>query len=113
MDNPELRREIAQLKSKHLPFPVLACQINLRWALAVTPFLFALLGIPLAIRVHRGGRSIGFGLSLVIVVLYYVLIMGGTGIGQRGLWPPWIAVWMGNMILLGAGVGFCSRFIRQ
>ena len=92
---------------------MLSCQIHLRWALAVTPFLFALLGIPLAVRVHRGGRSIGFGLSLLIMVLYYVLVMGGTGIGQRGLWPPWLAVWMGNVILLGASVGFFGRFAKQ
>src|SRR5437763_13802189 len=100
MDNPELRAEITRLKAKSLPFPGLACQVHLRWALAVTPFLFAALGIPLAIRVHRGGRSIGFGLSLLIMVLYYVMVMGGTGIGQRGQWPPWLAVWMGNAVML-------------
>src|SRR5439155_9771461 len=79
MDNIQLRAEMRRLKSKNLPFPILACQIHLRWALSVTPLLFAGLAIPLAIRLHRGGRSIGFGLSLLIVVLYYVMVMGGTG----------------------------------
>ena len=96
MDNRELLTEIHRLKSKHMPFPLLACQVHLRWALAITPLLFAALGIPLAVRVHRGGRSIGFGLSILNMVLYYVLVMGGTGVGQRGVWPPWLAVWLGN-----------------
>jgi lipopolysaccharide export system permease protein len=113
MDNPELRAEIRQLKSKNLPFPILACQIHLRWALAVTPLLFAGLGIPLAIRLQRGGRSIGFGLSLLIVVLYYVLVMGGTAAGQRGLWPPWFAVWLANGVMLATSVGLFWRFVRK
>lgn len=113
MDNTELRSEIRELKKKNLPFPVLECQIQLRWALAVTPLLFAGLGIPLAIRVHRGGRSIGFGLSLLIMVLYYVLVMGGTGLGQRGMWPPWLAVWLGNAVMFFTALGFSFRFSRQ
>jgi LPS export ABC transporter permease LptF len=113
MDNRELSREIGRLESKHLPYPILACQLQLRWALAVTPLLFALLGIPLAVRVHRGGRSIGFGMSLVIMVIYYVLVMGGMGAGQRGLWPPWFAVWLGDGLLLAAATGLYWRFIKR
>lgn len=113
MDNPELNREIKQFKSKKMPFPALACEIYLRWALAITPFLFAGLGIPLAIRVHRGGRSIGFGLSLLIIVLYYVFIMGGTWLGQRGQWPPWLAIWLGNAVMAVAATGISVRFMRQ
>jgi lipopolysaccharide export system permease protein len=112
MDNRELRQEIQQLKNKNLPYPLLACQMHLRWALAITPLLFAGLGIPLAIRVHRGGRSWGFGLSLVIIVVYYALLMGGTGAGQRGLWPPWLAIWLGDMILLATAMGFGWRFLK-
>lgn len=113
MDNRELRAEMDRLKGKNLPYPVLSCQVHLRWALAVTPLLFAALGIPLAIRVHRGGRSIGFGLSLLIMVLYYVMVMGGSYLGQRGQWPPWLAIWLGNAIMLACSLGFFWRFSRQ
>jgi LPS export ABC transporter permease LptF len=113
MDNPELKMEIARLRDKHLPYPVLSCQVYLRWALAVTPLLFAALGIPLAIRVHRGGRSLGFGLSLLIMVLYYVIVMGGSYLGQRGQWPPWLAIWLGNVVMLACSIGFFWRFARQ
>jgi len=113
MDNHELQSEIQQMKSKGLPFPLFSCQQHLRWALAVTPFLFAGLGIPLAIRVHRGGRSIGFGISLVILVGYYVLVMGGTGVAERGVWPAWLAVWFGNVVMACLAMVFNWRFIQQ
>src|SRR5258706_11147873 len=113
MDNKELGAEIKRLKSKNLPYPVLACQRHLRWALAVTPLLFVGLGIPLAIGVHRGGRSIGFGLSLLIMVLYYVMVMGGTAAGQRGLLPPWFAVWLADGLILTASGILYARFLKR
>ena len=113
MDNPELKAEISRLKNKNLPYPVLSCQIYLRWALAVTPILFAALGIPLAVSLHRGGRSIGFGLSLIIMVLYYVMVMGGSYLGQRGQWPPWLSIWLGDAVLLASSIGLFWRFARQ
>jgi lipopolysaccharide export system permease protein len=113
MDNPELSAEISRLKSKNLPYPVLSCQRHIRWALAVTPILFALLGIPLAVSLHRGGRSLGFALSLMIMVLYYVMVMGGSYLGQRGQWPPWLAIWLGNVVMLAGASGLFWRFAKQ
>ena len=113
MDYFQLRERIQELKKKKIPFPVFTCQIHLRWALAVTPFLFVALGIPLAIRVQRGGRSIGFAISLGIVGVYYVLLMGGIGLGQRGLWLAAPAVWMANIILTAAAVIFTRVFLKR
>jgi len=109
----QLRDRIKELRAQKIPFPVLTCQIHLRWALAVTPILFVMLGVPLAIRVHRGGRSIGFAISLGVIGVYYVLLMGGTGLGQRGVWPPIFAVWMANVILMISAIFFTRRFLKQ
>jgi lipopolysaccharide export system permease protein len=113
MDNKELQSQITDLKSKGLPYPLFACQMHMRWALAATPFLFVALGVPLAIRVQRGGRSIGFGISLVVIVAYYILLMGGTGLGQRGTWPPWLAVWLANAIVTGFSAALTWRFATR
>ena len=113
MDNRELQSEIRRLKKESLPYPVFACQKYLRWALAVCPLLFVPLGVPLAIRVHRGGRAIGFALSLVVITGYYILLMGGTGLGQRGVWPPWLAVWLGNMVLASVAIFLNWRFLQR
>jgi lipopolysaccharide export system permease protein len=113
MDNRELRAEIRRLRATHLPAPVFSCQVHLRYALAVTPLLFVGMGIPLAIRMHRGGRSIGFGMSLLVLVGYYALLMGGMGLGQKGQWPPWLAVWLGNFVLGLVATVLSLRFVRQ
>ena len=105
MDNDELKVRAKAMRAKGLPIPLYICEMQLRLALACTPLLFVLLGIPLALRVKRGGRSIGFALSLVVVLVYYVLLMGGIGIAQRGNWPVVPLVWFANVILaIVAGV---------
>lgn len=109
----DLKRRIEELKAKGMPYPVLSSQIHFRWALAVTPVLFVFLGIPLAIRVQRGGRSIGFGLSLLVVAIYYVLLMGGTGLAQRGAVPTVPAVWAANAVLGAAACFFSWRFLKK
>src|SRR5205823_9784228 len=103
MDNKELAREAAALRAKGLPYPLYTSEMQLRIALAVTPLLFVLLGIPLALRVRRGGRSTGFGLSLGILVLYYVLVMSGISVAQRGSVPAAPAAWFANFIIALAG----------
>jgi LPS export ABC transporter permease LptF len=113
MDNRELIRIAREMKQKGLPTPLYTAEMQLRIALAVTPLLFVLLGIPLALRVKRGGRSIGFGLSLLVVLVYYVLVMGGVGVAQRGLWPALPAVWLANFILAVVAAVFGWKMLRQ
>jgi lipopolysaccharide export system permease protein len=113
LDNGQLSARMHELRARHIPFPLIAVQQHLRWAVAMTPLLFVMLGVPLAIRVHRGGRSIGFIISLGVLMIYYVLLMGGIYLGQRGVWPPILAVWSANVILLGAGLFLMRRFMRQ
>ena len=113
MDNEELDRLKNQLERKGLPAPLYQCEMQMRDALAVTPILFVLLGIPLALRVKRGGRSIGFGLSLLVVLVYYILIMGGVGMAQRGVWSAVPCVWFANVILTIVAAGLAWDLTRQ
>jgi len=111
MSNSELKKRIQIQKKQKEPFAILDCQRHLRWALGVSPLLFVLLSIPLAVRVQKGGRSIGFALSLAIMAVYYVLLMGGVAVGQRGTVPAGVAVWTGSVMMSGlAGTLFWRVF---
>jgi lipopolysaccharide export system permease protein len=113
MSSGELKRTAADLRAKGLPSPLYACEIQLRLALAVTPLLFALLGIPLALRVRRGGRSIGFALSLGVILIYYFLLMGGVAVAQRGRLPVLPLVWFANVVLAVTGGVFVRKMLKE
>ena len=49
--------------------------------------IFALVALPLSMRPHRSGPSMGFGLSILVLVAYYLIaIPGAARIGRRR--PP-------------------------
>ena len=65
-----------------------------RFALALSCFSFALLGIPLGIRAHRKESSIGIGLSLVLLFAYYLFIIVADSLLDRPEWRPDLIPWI-------------------
>jgi LPS export ABC transporter permease LptG len=77
-----------------------------RLALPAAALVFALVAFPLAVRSHRGGRSIALVASLAILVAYYVVLTSLEGSALRLRLPAWLAIWTPNILftLLGAGL---------
>ena len=76
-------------------------EANQRIALALSPFMFVLLAIPLGITSHRKESSIGMVLSLGIMFVYYIfMILSDTLDKSPSLYPwliPWIPVVCGQL----------------
>lgn len=73
-------------------------EINKKFALAVACFVFALLGVPIAIRFPRGGIGLVIAVSLVVFTIYYVGLIGGEELGNRGTISPFFAMWTANLL---------------
>ncbi len=84
-------------------------ELNRRFALPFSIFPFALLGLTLAVRASKGGRTSGFALSLVGVLLFYVLFINGIRLASIGRVSPWLGVWGANIILAGVGLFLLAR----
>ena len=73
-----------------------------RRALAPTPLLFALVGLPLTLQIRRGARSWGALVATVIVTIYYVLHLSGTELALAGRIPAAFALWLPNALIAAA-----------
>ena len=80
------------------PNPYLV-EIHKKFAIPVACIVFSVLGVPLGIRAHRGGRWGAFVALLPIVLFYYVGLTLGENIGDHGRIPPWLAMWAPNLII--------------
>ena len=104
-------------KEKTNPSPVkekirrLEVDFHGRVAIPLATFLLSLVAIPLGIRIERGEKSISLGISLIIVVAYYVLFLAGKFMGQEGLLPVYLAMWFPNMLIGAAGVWLNLRTV--
>ncbi len=83
-------------------------ELQSRLALPFSALLFAVLGVTLGIRPHRGGRSYGFVLSMTIAFGYYTLFASGKQIASEGVLAPLWGVW-GTDILLACGALWSLR----
>ncbi len=78
--------------------------IQSRLALPWCALGFAMLGAALGRRPLRASAGVGFGLSLAVVFLYYVVFNALTLMGERGVLSPLVTAWTPNVILFASGV---------
>jgi lipopolysaccharide export LptBFGC system permease protein LptF len=70
-------------------------------------------GIPLAITTHRREKFVGFGLAIVLFLVYWGIMLGGMAFAIRGIVPPWAGVWSADILLLTAGVIMFHRITNR
>jgi lipopolysaccharide export system permease protein len=83
-----------------------------RWATGFSCLCFALVGVPLAIRLRNSDVLTSFFLCfLPILLIYYPLMLVGLDRSKAGAIPP-MTVWVANLILILWGVWLLRRVIR-
>ncbi len=74
-------------------------EIHKKYAIAFACLIFIVLGGPFAMRFPQGGVGMVIATSVGIFFLYWMGLIGGERIAERGLLEPWVAMWLPNMIL--------------
>jgi lipopolysaccharide export system permease protein len=80
-------------------------EIQKKLAISTACVIFALLGVPVAIRFPRGGVGLVIGTSLAVFSVYYVGLIGGEELGDRLVVSPFLAMWTPNLIFTAVGLG--------
>jgi lipopolysaccharide export system permease protein len=79
-------------------------EIQKKLAISTACVIFALLGVPVAIRFPRGGVGLVIGTSLAVFSVYYVGLIGGEELGDRLIVSPFLAMWTPNLIFAAVGL---------
>lgn len=94
---PEIRKSLAVSELS------LLMEMNRQWAFSFAPFGFALIGIPLGIRVQRRETNIGFALAVVLVLIYYGLILAALALQNHPELHPHLLLWLPNLLFQAVG----------
>ncbi len=73
-------------------------EIHKKYSIPFACVIFVLVGSPLAIRMGRSGMNMAIGLSITFFLIYYVCLIGGEKLADRGLTSPFLAMWSPNII---------------
>jgi LPS export ABC transporter permease LptF len=84
-------------------------ELGERCSLPFACFFFVLVGLPLAGRNVRAGRSYGLALAFMTIIVYYVLLMFGQTLVEREWVNPILANWLPNIVLGSIGFVLLKR----
>ncbi len=103
----ELNEEIKNLRNLGVDVQPLLVGLYRKFSLSFSSLVFILIGVPLAIKAKRRERSLGFGLSLIVCLFYYLLMALGESLALRNMVNPVLGVWLPNIVVLIIG-GFLT-----
>jgi len=104
----QLSSYIRQLKLMGERYSHLIVQLHRKLADPFAALVLALLGIPFGLKPYKG-KSIGVGLSVIVIFVYYVVWHYTAIIGEKGLLNPYVAAYLPNILGLIAGIFLLTR----
>ncbi|MEZ4702449.1 MAG: LptF/LptG family permease [Rhodothermales bacterium] len=83
-------------------------EIHKKYSIAVACIIFVLIGAPLGLSMKRGGLGIVGGMAVGIFLFYWVTLVQGEKLADRGMLIPWVGMWGANIVMsiLGTGLLF-------
>lgn len=110
MSSIELLAHINILKAQGANLLPLWVLFHLKLSVPWSTMILAVLGASIGVRTpRRGGSGIGFGLCIIIVFAYYVVMSFSRALGETGNLPPLLAAWLPNVTFLVLGALFVRK----
>lgn len=88
-------------------------EIHKKFAIPFACIIFVLIGAPLAVRFPRGGVGMVIAASLTIFGIYYVSLIGGEKLADRGTIAPFWGPWAPNLLFGSLALWSLSRMGRE
>jgi LPS export ABC transporter permease LptG/LPS export ABC transporter permease LptF len=96
------------------PDKVIEARVQLHQRLALPPacFLLALIGIPLGVSSRKGGKSSAFVLTVALAFIYWLGLIGASGLARQHKLPVGVAMWIPNAVFAILGLILIIRLER-
>jgi hypothetical protein len=88
-------------------------EIQKKYSIPVACVIFVLVGAPLALRMAKSGMNMAIGLSMLFFLIYYVGLIGGEKLADRGITSPFVAMWAPNIIFGAMAVFLLRKAARE
>ncbi len=79
-------------------------EIHKKYSIAVACLIFMLIGAPLGLTTRRGGLGSAGIPAAGIFLFYWVTLVQGEKLADRGFLDPWIGMWIANLAMVAAGL---------
>jgi lipopolysaccharide export system permease protein len=109
----ELRMLAARAQAEQRRSNEYQVEYHKKFAIPFACIVFVLIGAPLAVRFPRGGPGMVIAISLMIFGIYYMSLIGGESLGDKGQIKPFWGPWAPNLIFLVLSIFGLARMGRE
>lgn len=90
-------------------------ELHQRFSFSLAPLVFSLLGLSLVMLPTRSHASRPWGLALCLfwLLIYYALFSLGKPLGEKGLVPEALALWLPNIVLTLMALHFFRKALTE
>ncbi len=75
--------------------------------------VFIIVALPMGLFAKRSGRSVGFGIGIVMSGMYWSMLLVSFRLGSRMNVSPLLSMWTPNIIVFTIGISLLLRKLRQ
>ena len=86
--------------------------MNFKIAFPFIILIMVLIGIPISLKVEKGGIPFAISIGMCVNFLYLVTFGVTRSLGLSGALPPILSAWMGNLFFLFLGIYFMMKVER-
>lgn len=112
MTHTDLIYTIDEYRKQNLPVRHLIIEYYSRLCISFAPVALALIALPLGIRLRRGTKSTGFGVSLLVLFVYYLAMIGTITLSESGILPTAMIFLLPNLLVAVPGIVLLQRLSK-
>ncbi len=104
---PPLFNEFLKLSKKKIldrSLQIYMLEFYKKFSIPFACLAFICFAFPAGLFTKRSGRSVGFGIGLFVTIIFWALLFAGQTMGIRMDAPPFISMWLPDIVILLAGM---------
>jgi len=106
------RTKASQERSLRLTASRYRVEIHKKYTISFACIVFVLIGAPIAVRFPRGGVGMTIAVSVGVFAIYWMGLIGGERLADRGIVDPALSMWTPNILFFLAGLAMSMRLGR-
>lgn len=100
MNFAELTEEMEIRKNKGIPYNDLAVERHSVFALPLMCLIVVIIGAIAGAYTKKSAGVASLGITIIVVLIYYILYSAGKSLGENGVLPPSVSVWSTSVLFL-------------
>ena len=101
----EIRKQWRLIDNREARINEFLVEIHKKFSIPAACLVFVLVGAPLGALIRRRGAAVSVGVSLFFFWVYWMFLIGGEELADRGFIAPALAMWAPNLVFSLAGWG--------